>query len=139
VDRKALPAPEAMENAQERIYVAPRSTVEETLAAIWSEVLRVERVGVLDDFFLLGGHSLSAARVLSRVRDALGVELPLAAVFETPTLAGMAEAVSAAPRPAAAPPPEAEVAEQALLARAAELSDADLDALLMQMMTEGQA
>jgi amino acid adenylation domain-containing protein len=137
VDRKALPAPEAMESAQERAYVAPRSAVEETLAAIWSEVLRVERVGMEDDFFLLGGHSLSAARVLSRVRDALEVELPLTVVFETPTVAGMAAAAAAAPRTVPAPPRAA--AEQALLARAAELSDADLDDLLIQMMAEEQA
>ncbi|HEY4591205.1 MAG TPA: amino acid adenylation domain-containing protein, partial [Thermoanaerobaculia bacterium] len=130
VDRKALPAPEAMESARERIYVAPRSPVEERLAAIWSEVLRVERVGVLDDFFLLGGHSLSAARVLSRVRDALAVDLPLVVIFEAPTVEGMAEAVAATGQPAPAeslaiPPFAAD--EQALLATAAELPDADLD------------
>ncbi|HEY0512064.1 MAG TPA: amino acid adenylation domain-containing protein [Thermoanaerobaculia bacterium] len=124
VDRKALPQPEAVRSEPEQTFVAPRSEVETAVAAIWREVLGVERVGVQDDFFLLGGHSLSAARILSRVRDALGVDLSLAVIFETPTVEGLAAAASAA--------------DGALLAKAAEMSDADLDALLVQMMTEGE-
>jgi acyl carrier protein len=140
VDRKALPAPDAARSEPGATFVAPRSPVEETLAAIWSEVLGVAAsVGVRDDFFALGGHSLSAVRILARVRDALGAALSLSVVFETPTIEGMASAVSAAaifpPEPLA--PPAAEAAEAALVAQAAEMSDADLDALLEQMMAEG--
>ncbi len=106
VDRKALARiePEAVSTAA---YVAPRTPVEQLLAGIWSDLLGAEKVGVRDDFFALGGHSLMAARLVSRLRDAAGVELPLRALFEAPTLEGLAERVEAAQREAAgfaAPP-----------------------------------
>jgi acyl carrier protein len=93
LDRKALPVPEY--GAAEETYVAPRTPVERAVAEIWAEVLRVERVGRLDDFFELGGHSLLATRVVSRVRAQFGVELPLRALFEGPTVAEMARRVDA--------------------------------------------
>jgi amino acid adenylation domain-containing protein len=88
LDRKALPAPEPG-SAEER-YVAPRTPAEEVLAGIWAEVLRLERVGVEESFFDLGGHSLLATRVVSRVRELFGLELPLRALFEGPTVAELA-------------------------------------------------
>jgi amino acid adenylation domain-containing protein len=91
LDRKALPAPDFA--GAEDAYVAPRTPTEETLAEIWAEVLRVERVGVHDSFFELGGHSLLATRVVTRVREAFGVELPLRALFEGPSIAPLAEKV----------------------------------------------
>jgi acyl carrier protein len=105
VDRRALPAPQARDVAREG-YVAPSDPVEETLAAIWAEVLGIERVGARDDFFALGGHSLLATRVMSRVREALDAELPLRALFEQPTVAQLAGAVRSARAEAglAAPP-----------------------------------
>jgi amino acid adenylation domain-containing protein len=93
VDRKALPAPDGARPDLGREFVPPVGAVQERLAAIWAEVLRVERIGAHDNFFELGGHSLLATQVLSRVREAFGVELPLRAIFNTPTVAGIAEAV----------------------------------------------
>src|SRR6185369_628201 len=71
LDRKALPAPEGVDEEQARGYVAPRDAVEEIIAGLWEEVLGVERVGVEDNFFELGGHSLLATQVVSRIRDLL--------------------------------------------------------------------
>jgi amino acid adenylation domain-containing protein len=95
VDRKALPAPEMSRGITEG-YVAPRNSVEEALAGIWSEVLGVERVSVEDNFFELGGHSLLATRVMSSVHERFGVELPLRVIFETPTIAGLAAVIEGA-------------------------------------------
>jgi acyl carrier protein len=94
VDRKALPAPE-MSRASEETFVAPRGPVEELLASIWAEVLGTERVGVEDNFFDLGGHSLLVMQVVSRVRTAFSIELPPRRFFETPTVAAMAAALVA--------------------------------------------
>ncbi|MGI9309603.1 MAG: amino acid adenylation domain-containing protein, partial [Gammaproteobacteria bacterium] len=93
VDRKALPAPERKRSEQE-IYVAPRTPAEEELVAIWSEVLGIAKVGVHDDFFALGGHSLLATQLISRIRDRLQTELPLMSLFNHPTVAGLAVAVT---------------------------------------------
>ncbi|HEX5760247.1 MAG TPA: amino acid adenylation domain-containing protein [Thermoanaerobaculia bacterium] len=101
VDRKALPAPDTA--VGEASHAPPRDPLEELLAGIWSDLLRRPRVGARDDFFALGGHSLLATQVISRVRDALGVELPLRKLFETPTVEGLARAVAAARRAAVGP------------------------------------
>jgi acyl carrier protein len=90
-DRAALPAP--VERGEGGAYVAPRSPVEEVLAGIWEEVLALQRVGVEDDFFALGGHSLGGAQVISRVLKAFSVELPLRLLFEHPTVAALAAEV----------------------------------------------
>ena len=91
LDRNALPSPEpgVLTNA----YVAPRSDVELKLSQIWSEVLGVDRVGIHDNFFELGGHSLLATRVISALRQHFEIELPLRSLFESPTVAGLAEHV----------------------------------------------
>ncbi|MCP4663526.1 MAG: AMP-binding protein, partial [bacterium] len=91
--RRALPAP-AWGRDEGRELLTPRTPVEEMLAGVWSELLGVEAVGIDDDFFELGGHSLMATRMSSRVRDLFGVELPLRAVFETPTVAGLGERIA---------------------------------------------
>jgi acyl carrier protein len=93
VDRKALPAPDEM-NRNDRTFVAPRNRDEEQLAKIWTEVLKLERIGVEENFFDLGGHSLLAIQVIARVRDSFKLELPMAAFFEAPTIGGMAAALS---------------------------------------------
>lgn len=74
-------------------FLAPRTPIEERLAAIWGEVLGVERLSVYDNFFALGGHSLLAAQVISRTRNTFSVDLQLRSIFETPTVAGLATAI----------------------------------------------
>ena len=86
LDRRALPAPGQADSPGD--YVAPRTATEQVLAAIWAEVLALERVGIHANFFELGGHSLLAMQVISRVRESLSVELPLRELFLTPTIAG---------------------------------------------------
>jgi hypothetical protein len=92
LDRRALPAPEGDAYAT-REYEAPVGKVEQALAEIWAELLGVERVGRGDDFFMLGGHSILGVQMISRVRQAMGVELPLAAVFEKPVLSALADRI----------------------------------------------
>ncbi|MFL5348129.1 MAG: amino acid adenylation domain-containing protein, partial [Hyalangium sp.] len=96
VDRKALPSPEGVRPDTGPAFVAPRDEVEQQLAAMWSELLGVERVGVHDNFFDLGGHSLLATQLVSRVRSTCGVELPLRDLFDAPTIAALAPRVHAA-------------------------------------------
>ena len=96
IDRRALLAPDQSRPELEKSYVAPRTPVEETLAGIWAEVLQLERVGIHDNFFHLGGHSLKVTQVLSRVCNTFDVELPLCSVFEAPTVTGLAARVVAA-------------------------------------------
>ncbi|HZF08187.1 MAG TPA: amino acid adenylation domain-containing protein [Thermoanaerobaculia bacterium] len=93
LDVPALPAPEARRSAV--AYRPPRTPAEELLAGVWREILGVERVGLDDSFFELGGHSLLATQVVSRARSAFGVELPVRALFEAPTLAGLAQRIEA--------------------------------------------
>ncbi|NES13762.1 MULTISPECIES: non-ribosomal peptide synthetase [Micromonospora] len=97
VDRKALPAPEGGRRQVRSAYVPPRNPVEEVIAGIWAETLGVDRVGVLDDFFALGGHSLLSTRMVARVREAFGVDVPLHRIFSDPTVAGLARALTADP------------------------------------------
>ncbi len=90
VDRRLLPPPNQVAGNE---YVAPRTPTEELLASVWTQLLNVPRVGADDSFFELGGHSLSATQLVSRARAAFGVEVPLRALFETPTLSGLAAAI----------------------------------------------
>jgi acyl carrier protein len=91
VDRKALPVPDGSRPELEKAYMPPRTRVEQTLVEIWREILKLERVGIHDNFFDLGGHSLLATKIISRVRDALKIDLPLRILFETPTIQGLAQ------------------------------------------------
>jgi amino acid adenylation domain-containing protein len=99
VDRKALPALEGGAAVAAREFLAPRTPAEDVVAAVWAEVLGVEKVGARDDFFELGGHSLLAGRVVSRLRAALGIELALRELFDAPTVASLAARVEHALRP----------------------------------------
>ena len=91
VDSRALPSPGETRPELDKAFVEPRTPTEELLADIWAQVLGVERVGIYDDFFDLGGHSLLATQVVSRIRETFQVEMPLRRLFETPTVAGLAE------------------------------------------------
>ncbi|HEY2737049.1 MAG TPA: condensation domain-containing protein, partial [Thermoanaerobaculia bacterium] len=93
LDRQALPAPARGEAAS---FVAPRTEVERVLAAMFAEVLGVERVGVEESFFDLGGHSLLATQVIARLRRACGIDIPLRNLFEHPTVAGLAREIEKA-------------------------------------------
>jgi len=91
VDRRALPAPDVSSLKDQ--YVAPRTPTEETLSKIWSQVLKVEPVGINDNFFDLGGHSLLATQVISRVQEAFSISLPLRSLFESPTIAQFSQEI----------------------------------------------
>jgi len=93
VDRAALPAPVDRRPGRDAGRAGPRTATEGALAVIWAEVLGVDALGVDDDFFDLGGHSLLAVRVISKVREAFAVEVPLRAMFDTPTIAGLGRTV----------------------------------------------
>jgi amino acid adenylation domain-containing protein len=93
VDRNRLPAPEFRNQEMEREFVAPRTPTEAQLASIWSEVLKIDRIGIHDNFFALGGHSLLATQMIARLRNAYNVDVPLRRLFESPTVAGLAVAV----------------------------------------------
>jgi amino acid adenylation domain-containing protein len=96
LDRRALPAPEMLASPKPEHVVPPRNPVEAALVDIWREILHREDVGIHENFFHLGGHSLMATQVISRIGNTLGVELPLRSIFEAPTIARLAETVSAA-------------------------------------------
>ncbi|HGM6493837.1 TPA: amino acid adenylation domain-containing protein, partial [Pseudomonas aeruginosa] len=100
LDRRALPKPDA--GLMQRHHMAPASALEKDVAAIWGELLGVERVGLTDNFFELGGHSLLATRLVSRIRQDLGIEVSLKSLFEQPVLQGFVESLGE--KPAEVPP-----------------------------------
>ena len=93
VDRKSLPAPDATWSQSREPFVAPRTQTEWELAQIWSQLLGIDRIGIHDNFFDLGGHSLLANQVIFRMNHTFPVKLPLRRIFETPTVAGLAQAI----------------------------------------------
>ena len=98
VDRARLPAPERDAGDAASMDEAPRTTIEDKLQAIWSETLGMPRVGIRRHFFAIGGHSLLAVRVISRIAEVFGVRLPLRRLFERPTIAELADEVTKAQR-----------------------------------------
>ncbi|MDT5271153.1 MAG: hypothetical protein QOH49_3339 [Acidobacteriota bacterium] len=90
VDRRRLPAPDASRPALEEEFVAPRGEMERTICGVWQEALGVERVGVNDNFFEVGGHSLLTVRVHTRLRELLRSDLSIVDLFEYPTVRGLA-------------------------------------------------
>jgi amino acid adenylation domain-containing protein len=123
IDRRVLPAPDESRPDLAAVFVGPRTPVEETIAAIWRQLLRVERVGVHDNFFELGGHSLLATQVIARIRAAFEMELELRVLFEAPTVASIAERIEETYR---------------LLEEVASLSPSQAHAELSEPSTAGQ-
>jgi amino acid adenylation domain-containing protein len=91
VDRRALPEPIAPPN--KKVSMPPRDQLEVQLAAIWEKVMKIQPIGVTDDFFELGGHSLMAMRIFSKIKTILGKNLPLATLFQMPTIERLAAAI----------------------------------------------
>jgi amino acid adenylation domain-containing protein len=144
VDRRVLPAPDLAHQGLDRESIAPRNAMEEKLAGIMSEVLKVERIGVHDNFFEMGGHSLLGMQVVARVRKVFQVELSLRRLFEEPTIAGLCPAIEKAEKrgdnlenPALirrnGPSRRAQ-----LLARLDQLTDEEVNALLSATLPKGQ-
>jgi acyl carrier protein len=96
VDRGQLPDPESVDTLRDAELVAPRTLVERRLAALVVELLGVDPIGITDNFFLLGGHSLLGTQLIARLRDAFGVDLPLRIVFDHPTVEALAGEVEQA-------------------------------------------
>jgi acyl carrier protein len=129
VDIAALPSPEQVVN--ERIVMAPRNPVEQGLLDIWRQVLKLDHLGVQDNFFDLGGHSLLATQVVSRVRSTFHVQLPLRSLFDSPTVAGLADEIARMPQ-------TSEDDEMAKLLRELEgLSDEEAERLLVNELQDG--
>jgi len=93
MDRKALPKPEYVRPELASQYQSPRTPIEETVCGVWADVLKLSQIGTHDNFFELGGHSLLATQVVVRLRDLFRVELPLRRLFESPTVAGLADEI----------------------------------------------
>ncbi|RPI02585.1 MAG: amino acid adenylation domain-containing protein [Calditrichaeota bacterium] len=115
IDRRALPAPDQNRQTARAEFVAPRTETEIKIAEIVSAVLRVERVGVYDNFFDLGGHSMLGTQVISRLRDVFHVEVSLRELFESPTVEGLTRAIATA--------------------QAESFQGEDLEAMLMELQT----
>jgi acyl carrier protein len=94
IDRRALPIPDMTRTDSEASYVAPRTSTEEMMANIWTQVLDIEQISVHDNFFELGGHSLLATQVISDVRDTFSIDLPMLDFFRAPTVAGLSQSVN---------------------------------------------
>lgn len=93
LDRRGLPEPEGLRPELESGYAEPGTETEKKLAEIWAQVLGVEKVGVHDNFFDLGGHSMLATQIISRTRKMLQIELPLRRFFEAPTIAELVSVI----------------------------------------------
>jgi acyl carrier protein len=137
LNRRGLPRPE-MGREGEGMYVAPRTELEKKIAEIWSEVLGIQRIGLNDNFFDIGGHSLFATQVISRLRNAFAANLPLRLIFERPTISRLAEALDGPQLPTAAGPPPPVVAQPDHGAIDPDaLSDHEVDALLRDLLSKG--
>jgi len=139
IDRRSLPPPDPVKRDPGREYRAPDTDLEKTVASIFHEVLGLNRIGVNDSFFDVGGHSLLAVRALSRVRDKLSVEIPLSCMFEEPTICGIAKAImNGATEDGAAAGPIRRIGlpVERLMSNLDRLSDEQVDTLLQDGVHE---
>jgi acyl carrier protein len=125
IDRRALPDPDQQRPDLITAFAGPRTPFEEKLCEIWTDLLRIDRIGVHDNFFELGGHSLLATQLVSRIREAFQVDLPLQVLFEFPTINELTKAIASA---RAAQEDTSEVAE--LLEHLKQLSPDDVKLML---------
>jgi acyl carrier protein len=141
---RALPTLNEVKQKAQHTYVAPRNQIEEQLEEIWKQVFGVERVGIHDNFFALGGHSLIATQVIGRVRQTLRTELLVRSVFEAPTIAELGAAIVKLEEQQKVTDTKINKridAQRAgdLLSKVDELSETELDALLAEMLAEGKS
>jgi amino acid adenylation domain-containing protein len=151
LDRAALPAPDQTRSDFRTPFVAPRTELESLLAEVWQDVLHVQEIGVADNFFELGGNSIQAALVINQVQQRLSETISVAALFETPTIAGFAgslaahypaaalglrHGVPAAVNPGGLSLPLSGKSPDALLANLEQLPEEEVDALLETMKDE---
>jgi acyl carrier protein len=101
IDRAALPPPDAMNSLLDDVAESPRTETEQRVAEILGELLDLQEIGLEDNFFMLGGHSLLGAQVIARLRQAFGVEMGLRSLFEAPTVAALSAEVERLTRPRA--------------------------------------
>jgi amino acid adenylation domain-containing protein len=94
IDRRALPAPDRQACEQDKTYVAPQTPLERQLVEIWEDLLETRPIGTRDDFFALGGHSLTAARLVARIEDATGGTLPVSTLLSAPTIERLARVLT---------------------------------------------
>ena len=134
LDRQALPSPDDICTHACKSTDSPRNAIETKLDTIWSEVLGPKSIGIHDNFFELGGHSLLATLVISRIRAALKVQIPLRSLFETPTIAGLAETVALLQ---SGSDTDDEVAR--ILAELEDVSDEEAERILSQIETDSAA
>ena len=134
VDRRALPDPGRSRPDLTVVYVAPGTPVERELARIWTEVLTLDRIGIHDNFFELGGHSLAALRIISRVIQALKLELPVKALFESPTIAKMAATIE---QSRTKPAKDVEVAR--MLSEVETMTDEEAEAAVKLLVREAKS
>ncbi|KAA6211574.1 non-ribosomal peptide synthetase [Streptomyces filamentosus] len=132
LDRRALPDPGAGPDARARVHVPPETDTEKALAEIWQELLRLPQVGLDDDFFHIGGHSLMVVQLVSRIRERLGREVPIAGLFQHPGLREMATEIDTGTDSREAGAGMAADSETAL----AGMSEAEIDAMLAALGDE---
>jgi pristinamycin I synthase-3/4 len=139
LERRALPAPDVASSPDE--YAPPRNECEEILVNLFVAILHVPRAGIHDSFFALGGHSLTATQLVSGVRERMGVEIPVRALFEAPSVAELAEVVTRARKEAPAVAAAPIVSDRSVAKRELEtiehLSEDELDALLADALSGG--
>lgn len=139
IDRSALPAPEQEASTREEVFAGPRTPTEEVLTSIWLEVLHIKRIGIHDNFFAAGGHSLLAMQITSRIHEKFQVEIPLRSLFEAPTIAELSlvvtHALHAPPRESSQEPPQTKRWSPGhLLERLDQLSEDEVETLLTALL-----